>query len=140
VHEAFERKPPTSDIGEWAALARPKMMVSVELGIHAWVVWRRQGSADTGKAGIGVGIDIEVARRIPSIPIDINIRRVVIRRACHSIILPRSTGFSRTPLLAGAQRDQITADLYLADDGGSKKTRAMRARSSKAYLTGAGEG
>ena len=31
VHEAFERELPTSDIGEWAALARLKLMVLVEV-------------------------------------------------------------------------------------------------------------
>ena len=41
---------------------------------------------------------------------DINIRPVVIRRACRSIIPPRSTGFSRTPLLAVAQRDEVVND------------------------------
>lgn len=37
--------------------------------VHARAMWRRQGSADTGKVGIGVGIDIEMTCRIPSIPI-----------------------------------------------------------------------
>ena len=77
--------------------------------VHARVAWCRQGSADTGKAGIGVGIDIEVARQIRAFRFDINVRRVI-RRDCRSIIPPRSTGFSRTPLLAVAQRDEVVND------------------------------
>ncbi len=34
VHEAFERELPTSDIGEWAALARLKLMVPVEVALQ----------------------------------------------------------------------------------------------------------
>ncbi len=34
VHEAVERKLPTSDIGEWAVLAGLKLMVPVEVALQ----------------------------------------------------------------------------------------------------------
>ena len=34
VHDAFERELPTSDIGEWPALARLNLMVPVEVALQ----------------------------------------------------------------------------------------------------------
>jgi len=122
VHEAIERELPTSDVGEWAALAGLKLVVPVEVALQRKLTAEDVLSFMQGQRGVAKAVQTlerpalewELTSKwragFQAFRFDINIRRVVIRRACRSIILPRSTGFSRTPLLAGAQRDQIVND------------------------------
>ena len=122
VHEAFERELPTSDIGEWAALARLKLMVPVEVALQRMLTAEDVLSFMQGQCGVAKAVqtlerpalewELTLKWRIGfrAFRFDINIRRVVIRRACRSTILPRSTGFSRTSLLAVAQRDEVFND------------------------------
>lgn len=119
VHEAFERKLSTSDIGECAALARLKLMVPVEVALQRILTaedvllftQRQRGVAKAVQILKRPAMEWELTSRwqvgYRAFRFDIDIRRVVIRRAYRSIILSRSTGFSRTPLLAGAQRGQV---------------------------------
>ncbi len=122
VHETIERELPTSDVGEWAALAGLKLVVSIEVALQRKLIAEdvlsfMQGQRDVAKAVQTLErptLEWELISKwrvgFQAFRFDINIRRVVIQRACRSIILSRSTRFSRTSLLASAQRDQIVND------------------------------
>ncbi len=76
MHEAFGRVLGTGVIGKWAALARLKLMVPVEVALQrmlavarADAATHRRCNADIGKVGIGVEIDLQAGRRNLSIPI-----------------------------------------------------------------------
>jgi len=122
VHEAFERELPTSDIGEWAALVKPKLMVSIEVALQRMLIVEDVLSFMQGQRGVAKTMqtlerstlewELTSKWRIEfrAFRFDINIRRVVIRRACRNIILLCLTRFSRTSLLAIAQRDEVFND------------------------------
>lgn len=104
VHEAFERKLSTSDIGECAALARLKLMVPVEVALQRILTaedvllftQRQRGVAKAVQTLKRPAMEWELTSRwqvgYRAFRFDIDIRRVVIRRAYRSIILSRSTG------------------------------------------------
>lgn len=52
VNEAFERELPTSNIGEWAALARLKLMVSVEVAVQRMLTAEDVFSFMQGQCGV----------------------------------------------------------------------------------------
>jgi len=122
VREAIERELPTSDVGEWAALAGLKLMVPVEVALQRKLTAEDVLSFMQGQRGVAKAVQtlerlaleweltLKWRVRFRAFRFDINVRRVVIRQDCRSIILPRSTGFSRTPLLAVALRDEVVND------------------------------
>jgi len=100
VHEAIERELPTSDVGEWAALAGLKLMVSIEVALQRKLIVEDVLSFMQGQRGVAKAVQtlerLALEWKLTSkwrvgfraFRFDINVRRVVIQRDCRTIIPP----------------------------------------------------
>jgi len=121
VHKAFERELRTVIVGEWAVLARLKPMMPVKVALQRMFATEGVLAFEQGQCSVTDAmqtlerstLEWELASDqclgIRVFRFDIHVG-VVIRGACRSIILPRSTGFPRTPFLTSTQRDQVVDD------------------------------